>query len=103
MASPTIKTGSSQEGSRRFPLRLRLAFPLVTRRCAAVVLEVSLVAASALVPYGIGWYAKDHSPAQPVPLNPVLASTEEAIAKTLALPREQLTRQVAPLTNLFWC
>jgi uncharacterized protein YjbI with pentapeptide repeats len=34
----------------------------------------------------------------------VLASTEEAIAKTLAYPlRELQTRQVAPLTNLFWC
>ena len=103
MASPSINRGKSQEVGRSFPLRLHLVFPLVTRRCAAVVLEVSLVAASALVPYGIGWYAKDHSTAQPVPLNPVLASTEEAIAKTLALPREQLTRQVAPLTNLFWC
>lgn len=104
MASPTIKTGSSQEGSRRFPRRLRLAVPLMTRRCAAVILEVSLVAASALVPYSIGLYAKEHSTAEPVPLNPVLVSTEEAIAKTLAYPlREQLNQQVAPLTNLFWC
>jgi uncharacterized protein YjbI with pentapeptide repeats/uncharacterized RDD family membrane protein YckC len=63
-----------------------------------------MVAASALVPYSIGLYAKDHSTTEPVPLNPVLASTEEAIAKTLAYPlREQRTRQVAPLTNLFWC
>jgi uncharacterized protein YjbI with pentapeptide repeats len=67
-------------------------------------MEVSLVAASALIPYSIGLYAKEHSTAQPVPLNPVLASTEEAIAKTLAYPlRELQTRQVAPLTNLFWC
>jgi uncharacterized protein YjbI with pentapeptide repeats len=67
-------------------------------------MEVSLVAASALVPYSIGLYAKEHSTAQPVPLNPVLASTEEAIAETLAYPlRELHTRQVAPLTNLFWC
>jgi uncharacterized protein YjbI with pentapeptide repeats/uncharacterized RDD family membrane protein YckC len=63
-----------------------------------------LVAASALIPYGIGCFALDHSKAEPVPLNPVLASTEEAIAKTLGYPlREQLTQQVAPLTNLFWC
>lgn len=104
MASPSIKRTKSQEGGRSFPLRLHLAFPLVTRRCAAVLLEVSLVAASTLVPYSIGWYAKEHSTAQPVPLNPIWASTEEAIAKTLAQPlREQGTRQVAPLTNLFWC
>ncbi len=104
MASPSIKTGKNQGSSRSLPLRLHLAFPLVTRRFAAVLVEVSIVAASVVVPYGIGWYAKDHSTAEPVPLNPVLASTEEAIAKTLAYPlREQQTRQVAPLTNLFWC
>ena len=104
MASPSIKRSKSQEVGQSFPLRLHLALPLVSRRCAAVLIEVSLVAASALVPYSIGLYAKDHSTAQPVPLNPVLASTEEAIAKTLAYPlRELQTRQVAPLTNLFWC
>lgn len=103
MASPTIKTNTNQEGSRSFSLRLHLALPLVTRRCAAVLLEVSLVAASALVPYSIGLYTKEHSKAEPVPLNPVVASTEEAIAKTLAQPREQLTQEVPPLTNLFWC
>ncbi|HEY9890254.1 MAG TPA: pentapeptide repeat-containing protein [Candidatus Sericytochromatia bacterium] len=104
MASPTIKTGKNREGSRSFPLRLRLNLPLVTRRCAAVVLEVSFLAASALVPYSIGLYAKEQSTAQSVPLNPVLSSTEEAIAKTLAYPlRDPANRQVAPLTNLFWC
>ncbi|MBD1806391.1 pentapeptide repeat-containing protein [Microcoleus sp. FACHB-SPT15] len=104
MASPSIKRSKSQEVGQSFPLRLHLALPLVTRRCAAVLMEVSLVAASALVPYSIGLYAKEHSTAQPVPLNPVLASTEEAIAETLAYPlRELHTRQVAPLTNLFWC
>ncbi|HBB31465.1 MAG TPA: hypothetical protein DC064_06630, partial [Cyanobacteria bacterium UBA9273] len=51
----------------------------------------------------IGWYAKDQSPSEPVPLNPAVASAEEALAKTLAYPRARLTRQVAPLTNLFWC
>ncbi len=104
MASPSIKRQRNQEVSRSFSLRLNRILPLVTRRCAAVVLEVSLVAASALIPYSIGLYAKEHLTAEPVPLNPVLASTEEAIAKTLGYPlREQLTRQVAPLTNLFWC
>src|SRR4028119_71225 len=103
MASPSIKRSKSQEVGRSFPLRLHLALPLVTRRCAAVLMEVSLVAASALIPYSIGLYAKEHSTAQPVPLNPVLASTEEAIAKTLGQPRDQLTGEVAPLTNLFWC
>jgi uncharacterized protein YjbI with pentapeptide repeats/uncharacterized RDD family membrane protein YckC len=104
MASPTIKTEKNRKGGRSFPLRLRLSIPLVTRRCAAVVLEVSLVAASALIPYSIGLYAKEHSTGPSVPLNPIVASTEEAIAKTLALPlRDPATRQVAPLANLFWC
>lgn len=104
MASPTIKTPKNREGSRSFPLRLHLHLPLITRRCAAVVLEVTLVAASALIPYSIGLYAKEHSTSPSVPLNPLVASTEEAIAKTLAYPlRDPANRQVAPLTNLFWC
>lgn len=104
MASPTIKTPKNREGSRSFPLQLHLHLPLISRRCAAVVLEVTLVAASALIPYSIGLYAKEHSTGASVPLNPVVASTEEAIAKTLAYPlRDPANRQVAPLTNLFWC
>jgi uncharacterized protein YjbI with pentapeptide repeats/uncharacterized RDD family membrane protein YckC len=85
-----------------FPVQLN-PLPLVTRRCAAWALELSLVAVSVLVPYNIGLYAKNHS-AAPVPLNPLLAASSEAIAKTLALPRrQQSTPQVPPLTNLFWC
>jgi uncharacterized protein YjbI with pentapeptide repeats len=103
MASPSINSENSREGSRSIPLRLRLALPVAARRCAAFVLEVSLVAASALVPYSIGLYANQNSSAESVPLNPVVASTEEAIAKSLAYPRGQLTQRVAPLTNLFWC
>src|ERR671932_778632 len=104
MASPSIKRSQNQEVGQSLPLRLRWVLPLVMRRCAAVVVEVSLVAGSALIPYSIGWYAKDHSKTEAVPLNPVLASTQEAIAKTLGYPlREQLTQEVAPLTNLFWC
>ncbi|MGQ4649761.1 pentapeptide repeat-containing protein [Lyngbya aestuarii] len=104
MASPTIKRVKSREGRRSLSLRVHLALPLVTRRCLAVLLEASIVVASALVPYGIGLYANQQETAQPVPLNPVLASTEEALAKTLAYPlRGQANRWVAPLTNLFWC
>jgi len=101
MASPTMKNGVNQP-SRLFRVRLH-RLPLVTRRCAAWVVEVSLVAASALVPYSVGVYATQHSTAELVPLNPVLATTEEAIAKTFAIPlRSQNPRLVAPLTNLFW-
>jgi uncharacterized protein YjbI with pentapeptide repeats len=104
MTSPSIKRTRSQEGNRLFPLRLRLTLPLVTRRCAAVVVEVALVAASALVPYSIGLYAKEHYKGETVPINPVLSSTQEVIAETLAKPvRDSENRQVPPLTNLFWC
>jgi uncharacterized protein YjbI with pentapeptide repeats/uncharacterized RDD family membrane protein YckC len=102
MASPTMKKLSNRP-MRSLPLHI-YRLPIVTRRCAAWVVEVSLVAASALVPYSIGLYANTHSAAAPVPLNPVVATTQEAIAKTLALPwRRASSKQVAPLTNLFWC
>ena len=103
MASHTIKRGKNQEVSQSLPRRLQQALPVALRRCAAVVLEVALVGASTVVPYGIGWYAKEHSMEELVPLNPIVAVTEEAIAKTLAYPRARLNRQVVPLTNLFWC
>ena len=104
MAVPTTNKQKNRQGSRLFPLQPHKALSLVPRRCAAFVLEVSLVAVSAWVPYSIGLYAKEHSKAELVPLNPVVAATEEAIAKTLALPvREQLNQKVPPLTNLFWC
>ncbi|NET57801.1 MAG: hypothetical protein F6K47_17065 [Symploca sp. SIO2E6] len=104
MAVPTTNRQKKNKGSRLFPLQPHKALLLVPRRCAALVLEVSLVAVSAWVPYSIGLHVRDQSQTQLVPLNPVVASTSEAIAKTLALPRrEQLNQQVPPLTNLFWC
>lgn len=97
----TVKQGSNgrQASSRMGWHRI----PLVARRLAATIVEVSLVAASTLVPYGIGVAAKGHLVGEPVPLNPVLANTQEAIAKTLALPLRDNNQQVPPLTNLFWC
>jgi uncharacterized protein YjbI with pentapeptide repeats/uncharacterized RDD family membrane protein YckC len=101
MASPTMKNGVNLP-NRSLKARLQ-QLPFVTRRCAAWAVEVSLVAASALVPYSLGVYATQHSTTELVPLNPILARTEEAIAKTLAIPLpDQSRRQVAPLTNLFW-
>ena len=103
MASHSIKIVKNQQVSRSFPLRLDRVVPAIARRSAAVVLELSLLATSALVPYTIGWYAKEQLQTEPVPLNPMVAATEEAIAKTLAYPISRLNRQVPPLTNLFWC
>ncbi|NER46354.1 MAG: hypothetical protein F6J92_06600 [Symploca sp. SIO1A3] len=104
MAVPNTKRQQNSKGSRLFTPQPHKALLLVPRRCAAWVLEVSLVAVSAWIPYNIGLYIKDNSQAELVPLNPVVGITEEAIAKTLALPiREQLNQKVPPLTNLFWC
>ncbi len=99
----SVKKPGSHLPNRSFSVQLN-RLPLVTRRCAACLLEISLVAMSALIPYGIGVYAKNHSTTGLVPLNPLVITTEKAIAKTLALPwRRQGIPQVPPLTNLFWC
>ena len=50
----------------------------------------------------MGVYAEERLPGEKVPLNPVLAVTEQAIARTLALPVAESNRKVAPLTNFFW-
>jgi len=100
MASPTVRRSINRDrpsGQERLkPL------PMVTRRFAAWVVEVSLIVTSGLVPFGIGVYAASQPNAEQVPLNPLLAVTEEAIAKTLALPLANNRNVVAPLTNLFW-
>ena len=100
MATPSVRRSINRDRSsvkERFqPL------PLVTRRFAAWAVEVSLVISSAGVPFGIGMYAQSQPAGEQVPLNPVLAVVEKAIARTLALPVGVSNRNVAPLTNLFW-
>jgi uncharacterized protein YjbI with pentapeptide repeats/uncharacterized RDD family membrane protein YckC len=103
MASPAFRNGiphpsqpSSTPGSRLHSI------PLGFRRCGAWVIEVTLIATSVLVPFHLGQYAKSHFAGETVPLNPLLAATEEAIAQTLAIPVGDENRQVAPLTNLLW-
>lgn len=98
MANPSVRNvnrdrRSGQERSK--PL------PMVTRRFAAWAVEVGLIVTSGLIPFGMGMYAKVNLTTQQVPLNPVLVVTEDAIAKTFALPIDN-NRNVAPLTNLFW-
>lgn len=100
MASPSATTGF-----RRFKLVFQVRanpLPLMARRCGAWAAEVSLIAASALIPFSIGAYAQLHLSEEPVPLNPVLARTQEAIAKTFAMPAPTKVKPVAPLANLFW-
>jgi len=99
MASPTVTTGKKQPDKR--PLRIPKP-PLAIRRLGAWVVEVSLLAATGVVPFKLGEYTRVHFTSEQVPLNPVLVSTSEAIAQTLAQPVTSRERQVSPLTNLFW-
>ncbi|MBD1879277.1 pentapeptide repeat-containing protein [Coleofasciculus sp. FACHB-T130] len=107
MATQSVKKSSNRK-SPSWRIQMH-RLPLGTRRGAATIVEVSLVVASALVPYSIGLAAKFCTNAgacvsqETVPLNPVLATTEDAIAQTLAIPRRASNQRVAPLTNLFWC
>jgi uncharacterized protein YjbI with pentapeptide repeats/uncharacterized RDD family membrane protein YckC len=101
MTSPTTPSGIYSSDDRSSFVRVR-QLPLLVRRGGAFAAEVSLVALSALAPVGLGIYAKSQTVGQPVPLNPVLAKTEAAIAHVLALPAPEPDRPVSPLTNLFW-
>ncbi|MDY6938352.1 MAG: pentapeptide repeat-containing protein [Cyanobacteriota bacterium] len=100
MANPTTESGIYHSSPSRF-LRIR-QLPLLARRGGAFVLEISIVAASALVPFGLGVYAKSQAIGEPVPINSALGKVEEAIVQTLALPTLEPERRVSPLTNLFW-
>ncbi len=98
MANPSVRRSinrdrpSGQERSK--------PMPLVTRRFAAWAVEVSLIVTSGLVPFGIGIYVSGSQ--EEVPLNPVLAVTQEALTTTFALPKDHNRHHVAPLTNIFW-
>lgn len=69
------------------------------RRCGAWVVEVSLIVTSSVVPFSIGLYAQSYDSREP--LNPLLETTKDAIAQTLALPARK-NQQVTPTTNFFW-
>ncbi len=106
MSSPTgIKSRQSLKSSGR-SRRDRLWF--LVRRGGALTLELSLIATSAFVPFALGFSAshRDDSSsafqASLVPLNPVLASTETAIAQIFALPKPKDPQRVLPITNALW-
>lgn len=75
---------------------------LLWRRMGAWAVEVALIAASGGLPFAIGQAARTALEGPPVPLNPVLASVEDAAAKTFAIPPHLRPTAVAPMTNLFW-
>lgn len=95
MASPSLKRGKTESVS-----LAKISF--LPRRLAAWGLEVYLVALSGFIPYSIGSYLDNHSQSQRVEIHPILASGDQIISHTLALPPSSEPRQVPPLTNLFW-
>ncbi|MDF5714545.1 MAG: pentapeptide repeat-containing protein [Rhizonema sp. NSF051] len=101
MATPTVRRSSNQPNRLQEPGRAK-SLPLTTRRFAAWAIEMTLVVASGLVPFGIGVYANSRGDLNRVPLNPILVVTERAIARPLALPVQLGTRNVAWPTNFLW-
>ncbi len=103
MASPKIKNGNNLSSKHYQGKSYRISNNLLTRRYIAWLLEVSILATSALVPYYLGAKANSNDLARIVPLNPILAQTENTLGSLLALEkRSPLDQKVSPLTNLFW-
>lgn len=98
MASPTAPGGINQPDPSWQTQSQQM--PLLVRRCGAWAVEISLIAASALVPFSIGALVNKES--QTVPLNPSVAAASETVARTLGIPVRDRNPRVAPLTNLFW-
>ncbi|MBD1828204.1 pentapeptide repeat-containing protein [Microcoleus vaginatus GB1-A2] len=98
MASPTAPGGINQPDPSWQTQSKQM--PLLVRRCGAWAVEISLIAASALVPFSIGALVNKES--QSVPLNPSVAAASETVARTLGIPVRDRNPRVAPLTNLFW-
>ncbi|XGB43868.1 MAG: hypothetical protein LVS60_09405 [Nodosilinea sp. LVE1205-7] len=61
-------------------------YGLPLRRLLAWSLEVSLIAGSMVLPWGLGELLRQRSPADLVPLNPVADWVQSAIARPLGLP-----------------
>ncbi|BAZ31925.1 RDD domain-containing protein [Cylindrospermum sp. NIES-4074] len=101
MATPIVKKNTNQSSRSKEPETANLR-TLGTRRFAAWAVEITLVVASGLVPFGLGAYANSRSDLNRVPLNPVLGVTERAIAQPLALPVSYGIRNVASPTNFLW-
>lgn len=102
MANSTVRRSEDRDRRRKEQVKSK-PLPLVTRRIAAWMVEVSLIALSGLVPYSLGIAAKSDPTGEQVTLNPVVTVTSDAIATTLGLPLgETNSKLVTPLTNVFW-
>ncbi|MCF4969432.1 pentapeptide repeat-containing protein [Nostoc sp. CMAA1605] len=100
MATPIVKKNNTNQSNGT--KNTAKTNSLVTRRLAAWAVEMTLLLASGLVPFGLGVYANSRSDLNRVPLNPVLVVTERAIARPLALPASYGIRNVAWPTNILW-
>jgi uncharacterized protein YjbI with pentapeptide repeats/uncharacterized RDD family membrane protein YckC len=98
MASPTAPGGINQPDPSWQTQSKQM--PLLVRRCGAWAVEISLIAASAVVPFSIGALVNKES--QTVPLNSSVAAASETVARILGIPVRDRNPRVAPLTNLFW-
>jgi uncharacterized protein YjbI with pentapeptide repeats len=82
--------------------RLSTRHSLALRRLLAWGLEVSLLAGSAILPWGLGEAIRQDAKADLVPLNPVSTLVQKTLARPLGLPRYRQPVDVPPLTNLLW-
>ena len=98
MANPTAPSGLNQPDPSWQTQSKQM--PLLVRRCGAWAVEISLIAASALVPFSIGALVNNES--KTVPLNPYIAAASETVARTLGIPVRDRNPRVSALTNLFW-
>ncbi|WP_353930812.1 pentapeptide repeat-containing protein [Okeanomitos corallinicola TIOX110] len=101
MTTPSVRRNSHKSSQSQKPDKAHF-LPLSTRRLAAWAVEITLVVASGLVPFGMGVYANSRSDVKRVPLSPILVVTERAIARPLALPISYGIRNVATPTNFLW-
>ncbi|MGB3267347.1 MAG: pentapeptide repeat-containing protein [Microcoleus sp.] len=100
MASPTAPGDINQPDPSPSWQAQSQQMPLLVRRCGAWAVEISLIAASALVPFSIG--ALVNKDTQTVPLNSSVTAVSETVARILGSPVRDRNPRVAPLTNLFW-
>ena len=98
MAGPTAPGGINQPDPSWH--RQSQQMPLLVRRCGTFAVEISFLAASALLPFSIGALVNKESPT--VPLNSSVAAASESVARVLGIPVRDRNPRVAPLTNLFW-
>jgi uncharacterized protein YjbI with pentapeptide repeats/uncharacterized RDD family membrane protein YckC len=88
----------SKPGVQRYPT----AIPLLVRRCGAWAIEVSLIAASAVIPLVVGGYTQSHSVGKAVPLNALITTAQQTAGQLLAIPIRPERKTVSPLTNVWW-